>query len=495
MGAKYGNVRRRLPLMVILLAVVVPSSAFAQEPDQLIDSADAASGALAKNSVGGDLLFGKIGGCTDRMPDPGDPPRPGCDFFLTLNLRLNFDTDNWGLGVALPLRIRLTDKNGRRADDIGGFLRKRDWDEFSDFLKVLRYVYVGQRDKKGPYYVRVGELSGLSMGHGTIVHRYSNGLDIDKFRIGTNAAVNIGAFGGEVAIGDVSRIDQPILAGYRFTVRPLELALGDGLIWDRLVVGHSLITDPTAPYELQRNGSQLAQDDDGAFIATRERALAIVGFDLGIEVLQGPLLKIEPYIDLNKMNIVDRGWGLHMGVLWGINVPVLIDDLVLDLRTEYRRVSSDYIGPYFNAFYELERFSVLSSNGVPKVRLLKDSSGSGRNGVFFELLAGLPKWAFIGGEFVDYDGGEDDGTLLLSAHVPALEFVQFSAYYYRSNISGTDDLFKLKDDKSQLVAEVKVPLYTVFVISARWWRVWEATPDGYQSVDDWSIGAGVSFEL
>ena len=63
-----------------------------------------------------------------------------------------------------------------------------------------------------------------------------------------NAAVNVGPFGGEAMVGDIT---DPYLAGLRFTVRPLELAMGEGWLWDKLVVGTTFMTDGRAPTRLQ----------------------------------------------------------------------------------------------------------------------------------------------------------------------------------------------------------------------------------------------------
>jgi hypothetical protein len=470
-------------ILVVAALALAPTMVHAQvSGDQALNAAQKAGGAaLPPDSLGGELLFGQLGE----------------DIFATLNLRLNFDRDNWGVGFNVPVRLRLVDLEPKNKGDIGGIIRKEDWDEFSDFFKVIRYAYVGQRDKKGPFYIRIGELSGLTMGHGTIVHRYTNGLDVNTFRMGANVAVNLGAFGSEIAVGDVGRIDDPLLAAARFTVRPLELLLGDGLIWDRLVFGVSVVTDPAAPYDIKLP----VLDADGQVTspaeASSQKSFYVLGADLGLEILRNKYLSIEPYVDMNKMSVVSDGWGFHAGVLWGVNIPVVVDNLIVDLKTEYRRVSGDYVGPYFDTVYEIERLTSLASpnNPTPKLRLLADGGGEGRNGVFFDITAGLPSFVFVGGEYVDYDGGEDDGTLRLSINVPALEFLELSAFYYRVNIKGLDDLIQL-DDRSALVAEAKIPIYAVFTLNARFLRIWERNAQGEpESVDDWTIGLGFNLEI
>jgi hypothetical protein len=462
--------------------------------DQAIAAAGAARSNLPPDTFGGEATFGKLAE----------------DYFITLALRLNFDREMFGFGLQVPVRFRIIDNDPQQSmspegDDFGGIIRREDWDEPSDFLKVIRYVYVGQADKKGPFYVRVGELSGLTVGHGTIMYRYFNGLDPDVWHTGVNAAVNIGAFGVEAVTGDIA---NPYILGGRFTVRPLELALGEGLFWEKLVVGVSAFTDARAPLALETRTATKADgtsevlvvaDEEGRPKVATTEAMVILGTDVGIELFSNELFSVTPYVDLNWITNVDYGVGFHAGVLWGFRLPVAIDTLVVDVRTEYRRVTGDYIGPYFNTAYEIERLQTLSSGGglpVPKQATLV--SYGARNGVFFDLLAGFPQFVFIGGEFVDYDGGIADGQLRLSLEVPALEFVKFSAFYYRINISGSDDFFKL-DDRSAIVASASVPLYYVFTLNLKWWRVWQAQQvDGsttYEAVDDWSVGVGFSLEL
>lgn len=481
---------RSVSLASLLCAVVLAEGpAWAQVTgDQAVQAAATAKSNLPPDSFGGELLFGRL----DE------------DFFLTLALKLNFDRENWGVGFQVPVRLRVVDNEpeNERGDDFAGLIRREDWDEPSDFLRIIRYVYVGQADKKGPFYVRVGELSGLTLGHGTIMYRYYNGIDTDVWHTGINAAANIHAFGAEAVLGDA--ID-PYLAGLRFTVRPFKLALGESFLLDKLVIGASIVADAKAPFLLRTRPSAAdplltvtSTDADGHPIVDADRTLAIFGVDVGLELFSNALFSVTPYVDLNKMNVVDNGWGLHLGVLWGLKVPIVLDTFVVDARTEYRRVSGDYVGPYYNTAYEIERFQVLTSAGgapTTKLQALAGGAAPSRNGVFFDLLAGLPQFAFIGGEFVDYDGGVADGTLRLSLEVPALEVVKFSAFYYRINISGLDDLFEI-DDRSAIVAQAAVPIYYFLTANLRWWRVWQASETGeYEAVDDWSVGLGFNLEL
>lgn len=553
---------------VPLFACVVAGPALAQQitPGEALGGADRAQQATEKlGTLSGAATFGRI----DE------------DWYLTFQLRLAIDQPNWGIGLGVPLRLRVYDAEPEDASAL--VVRAEDWDEVSDYFKILRYVYLGNPDKSGPYYLRLGELTGVTLGHGTIVNRFHNGLDMNRFRLGGDFYVRVGPYSGELVIGDMSRPKDTVLTGVRFTVRPLVLAQYHGITdapalvaaapvaagasvtepgaprtamaatastslaavaghaptpaaapasdepydhdsWAaRLVTGLSIITDPTAPRSLActpKAGAMIANArspcdpafytvdvEDAHPVPRNDEVLGMVGVDVAYELMRGTPLAITPYLDINNLLNVENGWGFHLGVLWNVRLPMVIDTFTIDLRTEYRRVSGDYVGPYFDSTYALERFESPAGSGLTKLQGLRTpvrrADGSvfdprrapAKNGLFFDVLAGFPNYVFIGGEYIDYDGGIDDGTLRLSLQIPALEFVQLNAFYLRTRIADFGDLFAL-DDRSAIVAEVVVPVYGVLNVQARWWRLWRAGEDGnYTSVDDYSVGVGVSLEL
>lgn len=532
-GLDLGQARpvpRGLWVRVGVLALTVAAGGRAQaqidgeQAQAMAEADDQAKRLEPRGSFGGELGFGGLGE----------------DYFLTLNLRFSWDRDNWGVGVQAPLRLRVWDRDPKN-DDYGGILRHEDWDQPSDFLRILRYVYIGQRDKRGPYYVRLGELAGLTVGHGTIMHRYFNGIDANKWRTGVNAVVNIGPYSGELVVGDLL---DPYLFGARFTMRPAvvlhQLLGGGGALapepaeeqapgsaprtapapssgvsdWAaRLVVGHSLFTDTRAPIELSTDATGgVVTNDDGVPLVTRERALIVLGLlDVGYELVQTEMFTVTPYMDLNKVTEVQHGWGWHLGVLSGLRLPLGFADFSASLRTEYRFVSGDYVAPYFNVVYEIERYQRLSAargDVQPKLQSLcggtpacDSAVGPSRHGYFFEGSATLEDWVSVGFEYLDYSGPRPDGQFRLSVDVPALEFVQLSAYYYRINVEGPGDLFAI-DDKSAIVAQAQIPVYWLLAVQLRWWRVWRSCGDGatqctdgegFQSVDDWSVGLGFNY--
>lgn len=427
----------------------------------------------------------------------------GEDWFFTAVFQLNYNQDEWGIALQLPLRMRLKDRDPK-GDNVLGVLRKQDWDQPSDFLRFLRYFYIGESDKDGPYFVQGGELLNLTVGHGTLMHRYNNNLDISRWRAGVNAATNLDGLSIDAMIGDVL---SPNLMGTRAAVRPFELARGfSHQWWDRLEFGTSFFADWVAPFELERDEMDNVQvDDDYQPIVAEHQPFFAFGFDVGLPIALGKSLTFIPYTDINKLSVVNNGWGLHLGTLWKVHVARGLDHPFEALfRAEFRHVSGDYLGQYFNTVYEIERYQRLASrggNGQPKLRSLCAAVGCGgqapasRNGLWLEASMGLRDVFSVGAEYLAYDRGRDDGSFRLFVEVPYFEYAQVKAFYYRINMSGLSDAFGF-DDRTALLAELRIPFLYVLSGNFRWVRVWQAQSEGgFESVDDWSVGLGVFVRL
>lgn len=437
------------------------------------------------------------------------------DLFTTLRFRLNLHREGWGLGLGLPLRFRLDDREPEALGDHLGLLREQDWDHWSDFLKILRYAYVGAPDRTGPYHARIGELHGLTIGHGSIVHRYYNGFDIDRFRLGTNARIQAGPFGAEIVASDLLRAGGDLgLAGTRLTLAPISVLSGKGPYADRFVVGASLMMDAHAPITLDRvpddgtlppvmvgvPGRQLPGsvriDDDDVPLTLRERAITVVGADVEYTVIDDELVRITPYADANKIFHGGRGKGLHLGVLWSFQFPLVVGPLDVRVRTEYRRTDGDYLAPYFGTLHEVERFDFPPGSGATKVHALRQfRDAPARDGVFFDFLAGLPGYVYLGAEYLDRGPGAR--TTRLSLQLPAFEVVELRAFFYRTGVDGPSDIFAI-DDGTAIVTDLKVHVYWILSALGHWSRVWrasEAATGSYEAMDDWSIGVGIDIKL
>jgi len=505
---------RRTWLSALATILLLGGTAAAQVPpaDPTEDPNAAVSDAMEFGGmVGGDVGLGMIGE----------------DLVLRLNLGTEFTFWKFGLGIQAPLNLVVWDQDPEE-DLIGGVIRKRDWDEPSDFLKILRYLRFGQKGEL--VYVLIGDLRNVYIGHGTIVGHYYNNTHIDHFRLGLQADLNTDYGGFETIFSHLNTDAAPGVAGGRIYIKPFAF-------WDKesyannFAVGFSYVGDFKAPYQLRDTFCNITEeagfardvdldgdgtpdftctegqytpngqpdgywdsDDEGNIrVLDRDRAM-IFGFDLEFKVLDLSWIELTPYFDFNK--IISADYGVHLGVLNIFKLPL---DIGLQLRVEYRYFAENYVPTYFDATYEgykfLYPFETSDGQGaLPKLYAVEEGyAGKARHGYYGELSFWVSDWVRVGGIWEDYQG-EYNSNLSLSLELPALEVVEFYAMYYKRNFEGADEIFTL-DDKSLLLAAIRVPFATIFYAQAAYRAVWEYDPSEseYERVDDWSVGIGIGY--
>src|SRR5207253_2824108 len=98
--------------------------------------------------------------------------------YLALSPEIDIRWDKLSLGFGLPLHIdgvQLYDGNGVH-------FRKHDYDSASDYAKIIRFITWG--NKEDNLYVNISQLYAASIGHGSIVRRYSGNTDQNITRVG-----------------------------------------------------------------------------------------------------------------------------------------------------------------------------------------------------------------------------------------------------------------------------------------------------------------------
>jgi hypothetical protein len=132
----------------------------------------------------------------------------------------------FGSSAAASAELGVDVAGERYALGIGGRLRwvadegvrTRDWDELSEWAALVRYlVYTrAPADPRSDDGVRVaaamGQLGGVTLGHGALIQGFGTGLDVDHRRLGAQLRLAHGALGFEGLIDDVI---APRVAGIR----------------------------------------------------------------------------------------------------------------------------------------------------------------------------------------------------------------------------------------------------------------------------------------
>jgi hypothetical protein len=201
-------------------------------------------------------------------------------------------------GVGLNLRMEFTPE---------GKIRTENFNEFSDYLSIIRYVRYGY--KKDPVYVRLGALDYATLGHGSIVYLYNNSPSFDVRKVGLEFDADLNIFGFETLYGNFAQAGVTGIRGY---IRPLKLTeLQSVPIISNFEVGASYVTDFN-----KYSGVTSARFDSASKKLTvyhDDGAMTIVGFDFGLPIRLSSSVTFTPYFDFAK--ILNFGSGTALGVM------------------------------------------------------------------------------------------------------------------------------------------------------------------------------------
>lgn len=366
------------------------------------------------------------------------------ELFYSLYFTPEISFANFGAGLNLKLDI-----------DSKGNLRKENYNEFSDYLSLIRYLRYGLKNE--PVFVKLGALDYYTLGHGSIMYLYNNSPSFDVRKIGLVIDLDFGLFGFESIY---SQFAESGVTGFRGYVRPLQLtSAGDIPIIGNLEVGATYAGDfnehagiVTGSYDNVQRKFNVTKD---------EGSISIFGFDIGIPIIQGGFANLTLYADY--ANIAGFGGGTAAGVIFNFNPLGLVSGSV---KLERRFNGDNYIPSYFNSLYEIERFKVDTSKGtfVSKAQLLSGTTDIG-NGYYGELGVNVLGLFNILGSYQRLDKHPTSGILHLETEI-APEGMPFLARtgYDKINIIDEKDLFKL-DDRSYLFFELGYKPYPFMIVS------------------------------
>ncbi len=360
-----------------------------------------------------------------------------------VHLRPEVGFSNFGVG--LDLNLEFTSE---------GKLRKENFNEFSDYLSIIRYVRYGY--KRDDVYVRLGALDYATLGHGSIMYMYNNSPTYDVRKIGLEFDLDFDAFGFESVYGNFGETGVAGLRGY---VRPLKFGGSEIPIISNLEVGATFATDFNK-YATVLNGSY--DHTNNKFNITKDHgAIKIMGFDIGLPIGLSSFVTLTPYFDFAK--IVDFGSGTAAGLMFDLNGLGLVD---VRAKLERRFNGDNYLPSYFNSLYEIQRFALDTSTGTFSGKAAGlNALGSVGNGFYGELLVRVLNTFDIIGSYQRLDDYPTSGILHLMADVSPKDGSYVArAGYDKVNIQDEKDLFTL-DDRSYLYTEVGYKPYPYLLVS------------------------------
>ena len=214
---------------------------------------------------------------------------------------------------------------------------------------ALKIHYLEWGEQRDPFYLKLGNLHNMTLGHGTIMENFANDLDFPAVRrVGLNLGIDRKKGGFEMAINDVAR---PEIFGGRIYFRPI----------GRFAMGLTSVIDidplDQADPDFQEAGEPLADVDSMRFFT--------FGGDLELPIFENDVISIIPFADVAAM-IPQRNGEMQWDVVYnsdgsnfddtfrnyGLTSGIFGNLLFVDYELEWRYYNGVFRPTFFNTTYE-----------------------------------------------------------------------------------------------------------------------------------------------
>ncbi len=351
-------------------------------------------------------------------------------------------------------------------------------DIMSDLFLKIRYLQWGeQRDK---FYLKIGNLNNMTIGHGLLMRNYANDSNFPAVRrVGINTGLDLGGFGMEAVVNDLA---EPEIFGGRIYIRPFGR---------RLAFGLSGIVDIDPAGEIAVPAD--APSDFDPAVAVGDPIFVNAGLDVDLPIMENDILSIVLFGDIGGMmpylrnSITDGTDTIQEGLIvqalynpdadieagelplrnYGIAAGVLGNILIVDYRVEYRNYNGTFRPTFFNKNYDRTRGEyaqqvaneLLTPRSVEKIVGIYGEAG-------FDIA---DKFRFEAGYMwpwkEDFEFGDEDylhlEAELFRGLIPVVDIhgsIAYDRYKFIPTLIGTDTELTLFDANTVVKGEVIYPV-------------------------------------
>ncbi len=429
------------------------------------------------------------------------PESPYDTHYLHIDPRIELLWEKFALSLQAPLNFKLYD--AEHGTDNMWEIRKKDWDEPSDYSKIIRFIKYGRKDDR--LYLNITTISSSTLGHGTVMRRYIPNVDFNHKRLGIQFDVNHDYIGFQSTVSDI--LGPPVFGVMPF-IRPFA-PFSDNLLASSLSIGFTFAADADAPITLKRinlPNYQFSFPNGKPYVDTSNRLqydssfLYIWGIDALIKIVRTRHVDIKPYLDWSTMK--DGGWGFTGGVLFRFSAGESIKNF-FTIRTDYRAFKPDYEPSYFNTFYEFQKYQYYMPSFSDydyrrgfyptKLEEILSRTGDTRQGYYLELNYELSKYFALGTSIenatgstysnIAKDGNQNpiktgNGNFLFYVSLPLPYFLSAHFTYHKIDYTDISNIVDFSESNTILLATLKFRPINLIGIYASLQESWE--------LDDWT---------
>lgn len=345
----------------------------------------------------------------------------GGENYVGLRLQPEFRISKFGFGFDIPVQFNIDTKKFREEEFKGGI----------EVARLIRYFSFGKK-KADPIYVRAGDLSGVSLGYGTLINNYSNSPSFEFRKFGLNVDLNYkGLVGVEGLYSDINGVN---VLGVRPYVRPLRTTFIP--IVRSLEFGASFVTDK-------------GQNVDSTSVFLKQSGMKANAYDVGVTFLNTGFIKLVGFGQISKLKKItsdtlstllaanslnyEEGTGTSIGLSGNMRVA---GSVKVDARIERLLYKDHYLPQFFDAIYEIDK----------DAKILSLASAKAKNGIYGNLGVMLFSKFRINGAILLPDQISAESPALVQVGLEAAQLADkltISGNYIKGGLQTLDDAFTL----------------------------------------------------
>lgn len=504
--------------LVVLGLACAPAGAFGQSLSSTVATSSVAEGDLEQATIPfikGDLAHVGTRVLVSRFDHIGVRAGPRVidkEIYLGVAPGLALYPKPWAFSFHVPLNLLALEAG---TNEFGGFrIRREDWDELSDFAKVIRFITFGR--KESPLYFTITSLRPYTLGHGEIIQNYQPSIDLDRILTGAVFEAYNRWGGFQLQLNDVTFGNR--LVGALAFVKPFGYL--DGGMLSTFSLGVEYAGDFAAPRCIQISEDEprcvpgsgnaagfdplTGQSRDDTFIRTdadlrrpfvEETTVHALGASAEIKVLKSDASDIKLYTTFHQF--IGAGSGLALGSLGRFNLRDDLTTHAFRVRAEGRSFSSRYQPAYFDTLYEITKYQAIPGSS-PRYQIgptkYQKIFGDPENGFVLpdsgrELGYNLEfSWAWFEGSRsgkqiavaigVQESTRDDDTNFYAHAEIPLVKYVQLFGTFLRANAQGIGDVFTGDLDNVVLLSGARVQLLPFLFLNATYSRIFRIVRGG-----------------
>jgi hypothetical protein len=464
-------------MLLLALLVAVPFIAIAQEeePSDEFGDFDVTNPMDQQSSLGAMLGYTNIGG----------------ESYMGMRIQPEFALGKLGFGLDIPLLFSLDGKG----------MRTQEFESGVGWMRLFRYVRWGVK-KRDPFYIRVGDLTGESIGYGMLLDNYTNSIGFEKRKVGVSWDILIkNMVGIEGLYSDFDNAGSHNLLAIRPYVKPFGRTRIP--IVRTTDIGFTYVTDKDQTYvESTVKASDGVSDStirnkSNYFLDDGVRAWAV---DIGVMPISTSFMQLKVYAQYGSLaknkstvfadslaaigagnpEMAQRYADYKKGSGFGIGVDFKFKAagaLRIDARLERLWYQNYFLPQFFDANYEISKDD----------RFLELVSTDAKKGIYGALSITALDKVKVGGTLMIPDEFSVEAPAMLTLNLDASRLMEkfiITGQYVKGGLTDLSDAFVM-DERSLLTVRFayKLNKFLVAGVDYRW--TWSVMEDGEYRADNY----------